>query len=116
MVEWYTRQSQKLLPKGLWVRAPLWLPPLSMAVWWNWIYTGDLKSPARKGLRVQIPLRLPIFMLKSFWRIWAKALGEKASADNCEADRIAIIRTLIVICYVITNIVIVAGVIRHWND
>jgi hypothetical protein len=55
-------------------------------------------------------------MIKSLWRIWAKALGEKASADNCEADRIAIIRTLIVLCYVITNIVIVAGVIRHWND
>jgi len=52
--------------------------------------------------------------MKSFWRIWAKALGEKASPDNCEADRVAFIRTLIVLCYVITNIFIVAGVIRHW--
>jgi hypothetical protein len=53
-------------------------------------------------------------MLKSFWRIWAKALGEKASADNCEADTVAVVRTLIVLCYIITNIFIVAGVIRHW--
>jgi len=48
------------------------------------------------------------------WRLWAKALGEKASNDNKEADRIAIIRTVIVLCYIITNMVIVAGVLRHW--
>jgi len=48
------------------------------------------------------------------WRLWAKALGEKASNDNKEADRIAIIRTVIVLCYIITNMVIVAGVVRHW--
>ena len=53
-------------------------------------------------------------MLKSFWRIWAKSLGEKASSDICEADKVAIVRTLIVLCYVITNIFIVAGVIHHW--
>lgn len=50
------------------------------------------------------------------WRLWAKALGEKASEDNKEADKIACIRTAIVLCYIITNIFIVAGVIRHWND
>jgi hypothetical protein len=55
-------------------------------------------------------------MFKSFWRIWAKALGEKADPDNCEADKVAIARTFIVLCYILTNIVIVAGVIRHWND
>jgi len=48
------------------------------------------------------------------WRLWAKALGEKASSDNKEADLVATIRTLIVLCYIITNIFIVAGVIRHW--
>jgi len=48
------------------------------------------------------------------WRLWAKALGEKASNNNKEADRIAIIRTVIVLCYIITNMVIVAGVLRHW--
>jgi hypothetical protein len=48
------------------------------------------------------------------WRIWAKALGEKMGNSDAEADRIALIRTLIVGCYIITNIFIVAGVIRHW--
>ena len=48
------------------------------------------------------------------WRLWAKALGEKASYDNTEADKVAIIRTVIVLCYIITNIFIVAGVLRHW--
>lgn len=48
------------------------------------------------------------------WRLWAKALGEKASTDNNEADKIAIIRTAVVLCYVITNLFIIAGVIRHW--
>jgi hypothetical protein len=48
------------------------------------------------------------------WRLWAKALGEKASEDDKEADRVAIVRTLIVLCYVITNFFIVSGVIRHW--
>jgi hypothetical protein len=50
----------------------------------------------------------------NMWRIWAKALGEKASSDDREADRIAWIRTAIIACYVITNMFIVAGVIRHW--
>lgn len=49
-----------------------------------------------------------------YWRLWAKALGEKASPDDREADRVALIRTAIVLCYIITNCFIVAGVIRHW--
>ncbi len=48
------------------------------------------------------------------WRLWAKALGEKASSNDKEADKIAIIRTLIILFYIITNAVIIAGVIRHW--
>jgi len=48
------------------------------------------------------------------WRIWAKALGEKAGSSDAEADRIACIRTLIVLIYIITNFFIIAGVIRHW--
>ena len=52
--------------------------------------------------------------LTKFWRLWAKALGEKAGKSDKEADRVALIRTLIVLCYIITNIFIVAGVIRHW--
>jgi hypothetical protein len=49
-----------------------------------------------------------------YWRLWAKALGEKSGKTDREADRIAIIRSLIVLCYVITNVFIIAGVIRHW--
>ena len=48
------------------------------------------------------------------WRLWAKALGNKSSACDRESDKIAIIRTCIVLCYIITNMFIVAGVIRHW--
>jgi hypothetical protein len=48
------------------------------------------------------------------WRLWAKALGEKSSPDNKEADVIAIIRTTILVVYMVTNAFIVAGVIRHW--
>jgi len=53
-------------------------------------------------------------MIRSVWRIWAKALGEKAGNTDQEADRIAWIRTVIVLTYIITNCFIIAGVIRHW--
>ena len=33
-----------------------------------------------------------------------------------EADIIASIRTLIFICYMVTNVAIVANAVRHWND
>ena len=50
------------------------------------------------------------------WRIWAKALGEKYGRNDREADIIAGIRTLIFISYLATNLFIISGVIRHWND
>jgi hypothetical protein len=50
------------------------------------------------------------------WRVWAKALGEKASKCSKESDRVALIRTLIFFSYLTTNVFIIAGVIRHWND
>ena len=50
------------------------------------------------------------------WRIWAKALGEKHGRNDREADLIAGIRTLIFISYLATNLFIISGVIRHWND
>jgi hypothetical protein len=50
------------------------------------------------------------------WRLWSKALGEKAHKKDHIADQIAIIRTIIFSTYLITNCFIVAGVIRHWND
>jgi len=48
------------------------------------------------------------------WRLWAKALGEKTGASDTEADKIAIIRTLLVVINVLTNFAIVAGILRHW--
>jgi hypothetical protein len=53
---------------------------------------------------------------QTIWRWWAKALGEKASKCDKESDTIASIRTVIFATYLITNLFIVAGVIRHWND
>lgn len=50
------------------------------------------------------------------WRLWSKALGEKATDCDKESDIVAIIRTVILLIYVTTNFVIVAGVVRHWND
>lgn len=50
------------------------------------------------------------------WRLWAKSLGEKASHNKSDADKVAIIRTIIFLSYLITNVFIISGVIRHWND
>ena len=53
---------------------------------------------------------------RTVWRLWAKALGEKASKCDKESDTVAVIRTLIFFTYLITNIAIVANAVRHWND
>jgi len=54
--------------------------------------------------------------MRSLWRLWAKALGEKAHKKDHVADQVAIIRTFVLLTYLITNCFIIAGVIRHWND
>ena len=38
----------------------------------------------------------------SMWRIWAKALGQKDGRDDREADIIAGIRTIILVSYMVT--------------
>ena len=50
------------------------------------------------------------------WKIWCKALGTKEGKSNREADAVAVIRTLILLGYMITNSFIVAGVVRHWDS
>lgn len=50
------------------------------------------------------------------WRIWCKALGEKATPCDKESDKVAIVRTIVLVLYMLTNAFIVAGVVRHWND
>jgi len=52
--------------------------------------------------------------MKRLWRLWAKALGEKSGATDKEADLVALVRTVIILTYIITNLFIIAGVIRHW--
>ena len=55
-------------------------------------------------------------MLKKIWQIWADTIGVKADEnDDHYSDMVAILRTIITLMYIITNIIIVAGVIRHWN-
>ncbi len=54
--------------------------------------------------------------MKKMWRIWAKALGDKSGNTDSESDLIALVRTVIILTYLVTNCFIVAGVIRHWNN
>ena len=54
--------------------------------------------------------------LNYLWKIWAKALGQKADDDNRVSDHVAIIRSIIIFLYMLTNAFIIAGVIRHWNN
>jgi hypothetical protein len=49
---------------------------------------------------------------KTLFRLVAKALGEKASKCDKEADKIALIRLLITAQILITNFFIIYGVIR----
>ena len=51
----------------------------------------------------------------SMWRLWAKALGQKEGITDSEADVVAAIRTAIVLLYIVTNLFIIAGILRHWN-
>lgn len=61
--------------------------------------------------------------LKYCWRLWAKALGQKEGSTDAEADAVAAVRTALVllglflnIIALVTNLVIMAGVHRHWDD
>ena len=48
------------------------------------------------------------------WRLWAKALGEKASDCDRESDKVAVVRTIIAGINLFTCLFIIAGIIRHW--
>jgi hypothetical protein len=48
------------------------------------------------------------------WYYLAKALGTKEGKTNREADTIALIRLVIILQAIVTNFVIIAGVVRHW--
>jgi hypothetical protein len=48
------------------------------------------------------------------FRLIAKALGDKSGTTDAEANNIAFIRIVIMLMVLITNLFIIAGVIRHW--
>jgi hypothetical protein len=52
--------------------------------------------------------------MKRFWYIWSKAIGEKSHENSEIADQVALVRTLIILCYLLTNLFIVAGIVHHW--
>ena len=55
--------------------------------------------------------------MKKFWQIWKYSLGSFSDDKTAPYDNyVAIIRTSIFVSYMVTNIFIVSGVIRHWND
>ena len=52
-------------------------------------------------------------MLAEEW-YWCKALGEKSGTTDRQSDGIAFVRTLLVLQAIITNLFIVANIIRTW--
>ena len=53
--------------------------------------------------------------MRRLWEIWAKSLGSKVSKeDDWYSDKVAIIRTLIVLQAFITNLFIVINIIKNW--
>jgi hypothetical protein len=54
--------------------------------------------------------------LEQMWKLWSLALGEKAHKRDHLADKVAVLRTVIFLTYLATNIFIISGVVRHWND
>ena len=53
-------------------------------------------------------------IMRYYWKLWAMSLGERASEDSVEADKVAMIRSVVVLVNFLTCFFIVAGVLRHW--
>ena len=53
-------------------------------------------------------------IMRHYWKLWAMSLGERASEDSVEADKVAMIRSVVVLVNFLTCFFIVAGVLRHW--
>ena len=52
--------------------------------------------------------------MTNWWRLWARALGEKVGETKKEADAVARFRTIIIIQAVKTNILISLNIILAW--
>ena len=48
------------------------------------------------------------------WKLWARALGEKVGETNARADKVARIRTFIILQAIITNILISINILISW--
>jgi len=55
--------------------------------------------------------------MAKLWKIWKYSLGSFSDTKTEDYDDwVAIIRTCIFVSYMVTNVFIVSGVLRHWND
>ena len=55
--------------------------------------------------------------MAKLWKIWKYSLGSFSDTKTEDYDDwVAIIRTCIFVSYMVTNIFIVSGVLRHWHD
>jgi hypothetical protein len=77
------------------------------------IYTPDYLKALDERIEESIKARRPN-TYKRLWRSWAKALGEKASDCDREADRVAVLRSIIAGINLVTCLFIIAGILRHW--
>jgi hypothetical protein len=59
-------------------------------------------------------VKLGVTTMNELWRLWAKAIGEKEGTTDREADKIAMIRTVIVLVNFSTCFFIIAGNIHNW--
>ena len=54
---------------------------------------------------------------RTLWQVWSYTLGSfNDDTTHKYDDIICLLRTGILLSYLITNTVICAGVVRHWND
>ena len=54
--------------------------------------------------------------MKNLWQVWKYSLGSYSDEKTDPYDNyIAVIRTIIFVSYMVTNIFIISGVIRNWN-
>jgi|CryBogDrversion2_11_1035321.scaffolds.fasta_scaffold02579_4 hypothetical protein len=54
--------------------------------------------------------------MNRWWSRWCKALGERVSDCDKESDKVAWVRTFLIVQAIITNIFIVANCLHHWFD
>ena len=57
------------------------------------------------------------YFAKKFLKIWKYSLGSFSDEKTAPYDNyVAGIRTIIFVSYMVTNIFIISGVIRHWDN